>query len=190
MSSIPGQVEFATPLLGFAAYSGTGKTTLLLKLLPILKASGLRVGMVKHAHHDFEIDHPGKDSYELRAAGADEMLIAGGHQVAWIHERQAPMQEPTLEETLALLDPEILDLVLVEGFKAAAFPKIELHRPALGRPLIFPHDPHVVAIATDVPLQQQIDTPPRLGLNDPQQIAAFVMQFCGLGEPLDQGMRA
>jgi molybdopterin-guanine dinucleotide biosynthesis protein MobB len=190
MSTMPMPIQFPKPLLGFAAYSGTGKTTLLLQLLPLLKATGLRIGMVKHAHHDFEIDHPGKDSYELRSAGADEMLIAGRCRVAWVHECTRPTAEPTLSDTLALLDPRRLDLVLVEGFKQAPFPKIELHRPALGRPLIFPGDPHVVAIASDGPLERDTGTLPRLPLNDPQRIAAFVLEFSGLVDHLGQGMRA
>jgi molybdopterin-guanine dinucleotide biosynthesis protein MobB len=190
MSRIPPPIQFPRPLLGFAAYSGTGKTTLLLKLLPLLKDTGLRVGMVKHAHHDFEIDYPGKDSYELRAAGADEMLIAGRCRVAWVHECGDRPEEPTLADTLALLNPSRLDLVLVEGFKQAPFPKIELHRPALGLPLIFPRDSNVVAIACDAPPRQDPGALPLLDLNDPQRISAFVLQFCGFAHDGNQGLRA
>lgn len=178
--SNPSQIQFPKPMIGFAAYSGTGKTTLLLKLLPLLKQTGLRIGMVKHAHHDIEMDYPGKDSYELRKAGADEMLITGANRCAWIHECSDPSHEPTLEETLALLNPERLDLVLVEGFKAAAFPKIELHRPSLGKPLIHPSDPNIVAFACDDEANIPNQALPKLALNDPEAIATFIINYFGL----------
>lgn len=182
-------IQFPVPLIGFAAYSGTGKTTLLLKLLPLLKAAGLRIAVVKHAHHDFEMDHPGKDSHRLRTAGADEMLVAGRCRFAWIRECNENTAEPRLAETLAILDPARLDLVLVEGFKAEPFAKIELHRPSLGRPLMFPHDPHIVAIATDGgALAQDPGALPQLSINQPAGIAAFVLEFAGFGERLRPGM--
>jgi len=171
-------IEFPVPLVGFAAFSGTGKTTLLLKLLPLLKGAGLRIAVVKHAHHAFEMDQPGKDSYRLRTAGADEMLVAGRCRIGWIRECPDHQQEPGLTEVLSVLEPERLDLVLVEGFKGERFPKIELHRPAMGRPLFFPTDPSIVAIATDEgELAFDPGGLPHLSINDPAGIAEFVLQF-------------
>ena len=167
-------IDFPIPLLGFSAYSGTGKTTLLRKLLPLFKAEGLRVAVVKHAHHSFDIDHPGKDSYELRKAGADQMLVASRHRIAFVKETPARRAEPVLEETLALLVPDEVDLVLVEGFKQAAIQKIELHRPALGHPLLYPHDNLIIAIASDVPLQKKLSIP-LLDLNRPDDIVTFIL---------------
>lgn len=162
------------PILGVAAYSGTGKTTLLRKILPQLRGRGLRVGMIKHAHHSFDTDVPGKDSYELRKAGATQMLVASRHRWALVTET-GDASEPRLDELLPHLDHEQLDLILVEGFKAEAFPKIELHRPALGHPLLCTLDRTIIAIATDAPLS--ID--PRvavLDLNQPEQITDFILQ--------------
>ena len=168
-------IKFSLPLLGFCAYSGTGKTTLLTKLLPLLKQEGLRVGMVKHAHHRFDIDHPGKDSYELRKAGAEQMLVASRKRMALVRETGDRQDEPVLEDALAMLAPEDLDLVLVEGFKQADIAKIELHRPSLGKPLMYPDDPNIIAIASDEPLAipQQVIT--QLDLNDPVAIVRFIL---------------
>ncbi|MET0116941.1 MAG: molybdopterin-guanine dinucleotide biosynthesis protein MobB [Sedimenticola sp.] len=163
------------PVLGFAAYSGTGKTTLLKQLLPLLRGRGLRVGMIKHAHHDFDIDTPGKDSYELRKAGASEMLIASGKRWALMVDTDGE-GDPVLQEMLDRLDQSKLDLVLVEGFKHEAFPKIELHRPALGKPLIFPGDPDVIAVASDGELACTTELP-RLDINDIASIADFVVDW-------------
>lgn len=172
--------RFPVPLIGFAAYSGTGKTTLLLKLLPLLKAEGLRVGVVKHAHHSFDMDYPGKDSYRLRQAGADEMLVAGRCRFGLIRECREHQAEPTLAEALVLLDPTRLDLVLVEGFKRAAIPKIELHRSALGRPLLFPQDPNIIAIACDAgELAQPPLHIPRLSIDRIGDIARFILTRVG-----------
>ena len=176
-------IDFPVPLVGFAAYSGTGKTTLLLRLLPLLKRAGLRIAVVKHAHHAFEMDQPGKDSYRLRTAGADEMLVAGKCRIGWVRECPQNVGEPRLQDVLAVLDPDRLDLVLVEGFKAESFPKIELHRPSLGRPLLFPADPGIVAIATDRDgLALDPGGLPRLSIDDPAQIAGFVLKFIGRDE--------
>ncbi len=172
--------DFPIPLIGFAAFSGTGKTTLLLKLLPLLKQRGLRVGVVKHAHHTFEMDYPGKDSYRLREAGADEMLVAARCRFALIRECREHETEPRLTEALALVDPDRLDLILVEGFKLEPIPKIELHRTALGRPLLFPRDPNIIAIACDGGmLAQEPAHIPRLALDRADQICDFVMQYIG-----------
>ena len=159
-----GAIDFPVPLLGFAAYSGTGKTTLLLSLLPLLKQTGLRIAVVKHAHHAFEMDRPGKDSYRLRTAGADEMLVAGKCRIGWVRECPDHTEEPRLTDVLAVLDPERLDLVLVEGFKAGCFPT----------------DPGIVAIATDGgELACDPGSLPQLSINDPVGIADFVLRFIG-----------
>ena len=139
---------FNVPVLGFAAYSGTGKTTLLVQLIPLLKAQGIRVALIKHAHHDFDIDIPGKDSYELRKAGAAQVLVASDKRRALITEIE-PAAEPELNELVNQLDLDSADLVLVEGFRHLPFPKIELHRPSLNKGLIFPGDASVIAVASD-----------------------------------------
>jgi molybdopterin-guanine dinucleotide biosynthesis protein MobB len=167
---------FPIPVVGFAAYSGTGKTTLLLDLLPLLSASGLRVAVVKHAHHSFEPDQQGKDSYRLRKAGADQMVVASRHRMAWIAEFGEERDEPRLTEALAALDPSLLDLVLVEGFKHEAFPKIELHRAAVGKPLLFPTDPSIVAVATDDAPPTGLCALPHLSINDPHGIRDFILE--------------
>lgn len=164
------------PLLGFAAISGTGKTTLLVQILPLLKKRGIRVGMIKHAHHRFDIDKPGKDSYKLRQAGAEQMLIASRHRWALMVETPQQQQaDPQLNELLLHLDQDAVDLILVEGFKQVRFPKIELHRPALGHELLFPNDAAIIAIATDAPLAKSTALP-LLDLNDPAEITDFIEQ--------------
>jgi molybdopterin-guanine dinucleotide biosynthesis protein MobB len=161
----------AKPVLGFAAFSGTGKTTLLEKLIPQLLEQGIRIAMVKHAHHAFEIDKPGKDSYRLRKAGAQQMLIASSQRLALITENATP-QEPRLDTLIGRLDLETVDLILVEGFKHVPFPKIELHREALGKTLLHPEDPAIIAIACDHPLDAGIL--PVLDINHTQAIATFI----------------
>jgi molybdopterin-guanine dinucleotide biosynthesis protein B len=163
-----------TPLLGFAAFSGTGKTTLLKQVIPLLAARGLRAGLVKHSHHAFEIDYPGKDSYELRRAGANPVMLSSSHRRAIVTEHPIP-QEPSLNSELAYFDPSGLDLILVEGFKHERFPKIELHRPSLGKPLLFPEDASIIAIATDA---EPAVAPaiPRLDINNPEQIVRFIVE--------------
>jgi len=167
--------EYDCPLLGFVAYSGTGKTTLLRQLIPLLKSRALNVALIKHAHHRFDIDIPGKDSYELRKAGADQVLVASQQRWAMITETPAQKDDPRLADMITHLDRATLDLILVEGFKHVAFPKLELHRPALGHPLLFPDDPDILAIATDAPLAQKT-TLPVLDLNRPEAIADFIDQ--------------
>lgn len=142
-------IDYPIPVLGFCAYSGTGKTTLLKSLLPRLREKGLRIGIIKHTHHDFDIDHPGKDSYELRHAGAASMLIASSHRSALIEEHPKGQADPTLHQALQSLDHTRLDAVLVEGFKQARFPKIELIRKDSGRPPQYPQDSDIIAVATD-----------------------------------------
>ncbi|GAB4348413.1 MAG: hypothetical protein Kow006_09090 [Gammaproteobacteria bacterium] len=163
------------PVLGIAAYSGTGKTTLLTKVIPLLRERGVRVAVIKHAHHKLEIDTPGKDSYELRRAGAHQMLVASRHM--WALMKETPGQEePELDELVQKLELDQIDLVLVEGFKQGRFPKIELHRPATGRPLIFPDDASIIAVATDDELALPTELP-ILDMNRPAEIADFVCQF-------------
>lgn len=174
------RIEYPVPLIGFAAFSGTGKTTLLARLLPALKTHGLRVAVVKHAHHSFDIDHPGKDSHTLRLAGADRVLVASRHRMALIVEHPGRRDDVYLADALAMLDPAGLDLVVVEGFKHEAFPKIELHRPALGKPLLYPDDTTIVAIATDEEPPPSSHGIPHLPLNGPGDIAAFVITHLSL----------
>lgn len=169
-------INYPLPLVGFCAFSGTGKTTLLTHLLPLLKNRGLRVGVVKHAHHRFDIDYPGKDSYELRLAGASQMLVASRKRMAWVKETQENHPEPVLEEALLALETEHLDLVLVEGFKQAAIPKIELYRASLGKPLMYPSMSDIIAIATDTPLADKNISLPLLNLNHPVEIAEFIIE--------------
>lgn len=161
------------PILGFAAASGTGKTTLLTQLIPLLKQQGLRVGLIKHSHHSFDIDHPGKDSYRLRMAGASPVMLVSKYRYAIISEFETP-QEPSLDQQLKVLDQSGLDLILVEGFKAEKFPKIELHRPSLQRPLLFPNDPNIIAIASDSPIDAP-DPLVKLDLNRPELIARYIL---------------
>ena len=135
-------------LLGLAGYSNSGKTTLLENLIPLLTAHGLRIAVIKHAHHDFEIDKPGKDSYRHRKAGASQVLIASAQRWVLMHEL-AHEAEPALAELCARLSP--CDLVLVEGYKHAAIPKLEIYRHASGHPYLHPSDPHILAVVTDNP---------------------------------------
>lgn len=169
------------PIIGFAAWSGTGKTTLLKELLPMLGRRGLRVGIVKHAHHSFELDHPGKDSYELRKSGAAQTLIASRARWALMVE-QPREREPRLDEVLLELDQAALDLILVEGFKDEPFPKIELHRPSMRRPLFFPEDDAIIAVAADAPLGSACDLP-LLDLNQPDAIATFIVDHVAAESP-------
>ena len=162
------------PVLGFAAFSGTGKTSLLETLLPMLQERNLRVGIIKHSHHDFEIDQVGKDSFRLRKAGAQQMLIASGFRTVVIEE-QHPPQEPRLETLLLKLDRSKLDLILVEGFRHERFPKIELHRRAQGKPFLHHQDSSIIAFASDAP--RAGTALPQLDLNQPHQILSFILDF-------------
>ncbi len=175
------QYEF--PVMGLCAYSGSGKTTLLEKLIPLFNARGLNVAVIKHAHHSFDIDYPEKDSYRIRKAGAQQILISSRKRWALIHENTSEKTELSLHEALMRINPEPIDFVMVEGFKAAPIPKIEIHRPALGKPLLAVDDPCVIAIATDEPMQIQI-TLPVLDLDDTGQIAKFIEQRLHSGNKL------
>jgi molybdopterin-guanine dinucleotide biosynthesis protein B len=159
-------------VLGLTGWSGSGKTTLLTAMLPLFMAAGLRVSTIKHVHHAFDLDQPGKDSWRHRQAGAHEVMIASGARWAMLHEL-AGGAEPSLSELLARLAP--VDLVLVEGFKANPHPKIEVHRPSLGVPPIWPGRDDVVAVACDTP-PARCDRP-LLPLNDPAGVVAWARQF-------------
>ncbi|MDX1573390.1 MAG: molybdenum cofactor guanylyltransferase MobA [Methylophaga sp.] len=175
-------VNCPLPMLGISAFSGTGKTTLLTKLLPQLRAKGLRVAVIKHAHHRFDIDKPGKDSYQIREAGASQVVVASKNLLALMQTPLAQREEPQLAECLARLDYDALDLVLVEGFKQTNFAKLELHRPSLGKPLLADEDPHIIALATDAPVNINRDLTV-LDLNDVGKIAEFIEEFCQQAQP-------
>jgi len=159
---------------GFAGWSGSGKTTLIEALIPMLRARGLVVSLVKHAHHQFDVDHPGKDSYRHRHAGCQEVLVTSSARWALMHELRGAA-EMSLDEALHLLAP--CDLALVEGFKRAPIPKMEVYREVNGKRLLHPADPYIVALASDVELQSGL---PRFDLSDYKGIADFVIRFCEL----------
>jgi molybdopterin-guanine dinucleotide biosynthesis protein B len=156
-------------ILGFAGYSGSGKTTLLEKIIPLLKRRGLTVSVIKHAHHDFDIDRPGKDSFRQREAGAHEVLIASSQRWALMHELRQEA-EPTLDELCARLSD--CDLVLVEGYKLSAIPKLEVYRQATGHPPLYPDDPHIIAVVTDNSVKLPL---PTLDINAPAQVADYIL---------------
>lgn len=162
-------------IFGLAGWSGSGKTTLMVKLLPELIGRGLSVSTMKHAHHAFDIDRPGKDSYEHRAAGATEVMVASANRWALMHEhRGAP--EPGAAELIRHMAP--VDLLLIEGFKREAHDKLEIYRKANGKPMLHPEDPRIVAVASDVPLPDV--RLPVLPLDDVPAIADFILTHCGL----------
>ncbi|TMX38539.1 bifunctional molybdopterin-guanine dinucleotide biosynthesis adaptor protein MobB/molybdopterin molybdotransferase MoeA [Vibrio sp. Hep-1b-8] len=165
------------PILGFAAYSGTGKTTLLEALLPKLTTTGLRIGMLKHAHHNFDVDKEGKDSYRLRKAGASQMLISSRNRYALMTE--TPEEESQFQYLLTRFDTDKLDIILVEGCKNIAFPKIELHREVVGKPWLYPNDTNIIAIASDTPVKDS--ELPQMDINDLDAIAQFVIQYAQNG---------
>jgi molybdopterin-guanine dinucleotide biosynthesis protein B len=163
-------------VFGIAGYSGSGKTTLLEKLIPQFTGRGLRVAVIKHAHHGFDIDRPGKDSYRHREAGASEVLLSCNDRWALMHERRDG-SDVTLDELLARLAP--CDLVLVEGFKQEPIPKLEVYRPENGKPPLFPERSDIVAVASDAEVATSL---PRLALDDVAAIADFVMNTLQLQE--------
>jgi molybdopterin-guanine dinucleotide biosynthesis protein MobB len=171
------------PVLGFVGSSGSGKTTLLEQVVGALTEAGVRLAVVKHAKPGFDIDrNPGKDSYRLRAAGADQLLVASRDRWALMAQQPDPLHEPALHEMLGHLDARLLDGVLVEGFAHDRYPKIEVYRPAQGRlPQCWPHDSSVIAVASDVALE----TAPAawLDLNDAIAVARFAARQLGLSEP-------
>jgi molybdopterin-guanine dinucleotide biosynthesis protein B len=161
-------------VIGFAGYSGSGKTTLVECLIPALKLRGLRVSVLKHAHHDFDIDHPGKDTWRHRQAGAFEVLVASSRRLALMREYEQPAQ-PNVHHLLAQLW-EGVDWVLVEGFKASNLLKIEVWRAEAGQPARYPDDDFIVAVATDSPARLPAETlRPVLPLNDPDAVAQWLV---------------
>src|SRR5215210_4784330 len=156
-------------IFGFAGWSGSGKTTLIEKLIPRFVARGLRVSLIKHAHHTFDVDQPGKDSYRHRHAGASEVLVTSSRRWVLMHELRGS-QEPSLEEHVKRLSP--CDLLLVEGFKFAPIPKLEIWRAQTGEALLHPHDPHIVAVASDAQVETKL---PLLDLNDVPGVAGFIL---------------
>ncbi len=162
-------------IFGFAGWSGSGKTTLIEKLIPLFVARGLKVSLIKHAHHAFDVDQPGKDSYRHRHAGCGEVLVSSSRRWALVHElRGAP--EPGFAELLERLSP--CDLVLIEGFKRERVPKLEVYRAATGEPLLHPQDGDIVAIAADRRLDTKL---PQFDLDDAPGIADFVVRHVGIG---------
>lgn len=177
------QINASLPLLGFAAWSGTGKTTLLEAMLPKLVERGIRVGVIKHAHHNFDVDKEGKDSYRLRKAGAAQMLISSRYRRALVTE--TPDEEANLPHLITQLDQTELDLILVEGFKKLDFPKIELHREEIGKPWLHPDDKNIIAVAANVPAKTEL---PQLDINDLDQLTDFVVAFAKKDqEPTEAG---
>lgn len=157
-------------IFGITGYSGSGKTTLIEKLIPLFTARGLRVSLIKHAHHRFDVDQPGKDSYRHRHAGCSEVLVTSSRRWALMHElRGAP--EPTLQDLIGHLSP--CDLLLIEGFKREPLPKLEVYRSMVGESPLFPQEPHIVAVASD----RHVDTTlPQFNLDDVTSIAAFTVR--------------
>lgn len=172
------------PVMGFVAPSGTGKTQLLKALIARLKSKGFTIAVIKHSHHDFEIDKPGKDSYELRMSGTAQMLIASKYRWAIISENENPEHAVTLNTLIKQLDQTILDIILVEGFTCECFPKIEVYRfdrlssKPEQKPL-FLSDPDIVAVATDEPLVAR-DGITLLDINNIQQISTFIIDYFSL----------
>lgn len=161
-------------VFGFAGWSGSGKTTLIEKLIPRFAMRGLRVSLIKHAHHTFDVDHPGKDSYRHRHAGAGEVLVTSSRRWVLMHELRGT-QEPTFEEQVKHLSP--CDLLIVEGFKHAPIPKLEVWRAATGEGLLHPQDPHIVAVASDAKVETKL---PLLDLDDDAGIAEFIVKHLKL----------
>ena len=156
-------------VFGFAGWSGSGKTTLIEQLIPRFVQQGLRVSLIKHAHHTFDVDHPGKDSHRHRQAGASEILVTSSRRWVLMHELRGAA-EPGLDGQLERLSP--CDLVIVEGFKRAPIPKLEVWRRATGEPLLHPNDPRIVAVASDAKVDPRL---PVLDLNDDAAIASFIL---------------
>jgi molybdopterin-guanine dinucleotide biosynthesis protein B len=160
-------------IFGFAGWSGSGKTTLIEKLIPHFNARGMSVSMIKRAHHNFDVDVPGKDSWRHRQAGCQEVLVSSANRWALMHElRGAP--ELTLEESIARMSP--CDLLLVEGNKHSPLPKLEVWREANGKPLLHPSDPYIVGIASDAARDAAMAPLPRFGLEEVPAIADFILQ--------------
>lgn len=181
--------EPVIPAIGFVGSSGSGKTTLIERLVPLLVLAGRRVGMLKHAQRDFDVDRPGKDSFRARAAGATQVLVASHRRWALMAEEPSPENEPSLARLLARFTPGQIDVVLVEGFAHEAYPKIEVYRPSHGAPpKCWPDDPDVVALAADAPVAARSSVP-QLNLNHPPDVAAFILALPDLHRPPDVAPR-
>jgi molybdopterin-guanine dinucleotide biosynthesis protein B len=161
-------------IFGIAGYSGSGKTTLIEKLIPLFTGDGLRVSLIKHAHHRFDIDHPGKDSYRHRNAGCSEVMVTSKQRWALMHELRGE-PEPTMEEMIKLIAP--CDLLLIEGYKREPLDKLEVYRSTLGEPLLFPQDPRIIAIAGDQRVGAEL---PQFNVDDVPAIAGFIRRHVGL----------
>lgn len=170
------KVTSSVPLIGFAAFSGTGKTTLLRQLIPLLKSQGITLAVIKHAHHNFDIDIPGKDSYEIRQAGAQQVLISSSRLMALMETQADELETPCLADLIPRLDSTNLDLILVEGFKHEAIAKIELHRPSTNKPFLYPEDDNIIAIASDEAIEHDKKLI-QLDLNDINAIADYIQFF-------------
>jgi molybdopterin-guanine dinucleotide biosynthesis adapter protein len=158
-------------IIGLAGWSGSGKTTLLAKVIPNIVARGLKVSTLKHAHHAFDVDKPGKDSHTHRMAGATEVLVSSANRWALVHELRGATEVP-LEALLDKLSP--VDLVLVEGYKREPHPKLEIYRASLGKPLMHPDDPAIIGIASDQPLPAA--RIPVIDLDDVEQVTEFLIR--------------
>ena len=169
-------INHAIPVLGFAAFSGTGKTTLLEQLIPLLKQAGIRVALIKHAHHDVDVDTPGKDTWRLRHAGANPVLLATRKRWALMGEEEDDYEDPQLARIVTQLNPAIFNLILVEGFKHEAIQKIELHRQTLNKPYIYPEDPLIIALAHDSTHIEKLNIP-QLDLNKADGFVTFIQQW-------------
>ncbi len=161
-------------IFGIAGYSGSGKTTLIEKLIPLFTGVGLRVSLIKHAHHSFDIDHPGKDSYRHRHAGCSEVLVTSKQRWALMHELRGE-REPMLEEMIRIIAP--CDLLLIEGYKREPLDKLEVYRSTLGEGLLFPQDPRIIAIAGDQRVAAEL---PQFSIDDVPEIATFIRRHVGL----------
>ncbi len=169
-------------IFGLAGWSGSGKTTLVVQVLPLIIEHGITVSTMKHTHHGFDLDRPGKDSHNHRQAGAEEVMLTSSARWALLHELNGE-PELSIEELLQHMTP--VDLVLIEGFKSYPHPKIEVHRPSLGKPLLATNDPSVVAVASDECLE--IDRVPVIDLNDVQSVADFIVDYVGLSPEIRNG---
>jgi molybdopterin-guanine dinucleotide biosynthesis adapter protein len=168
-------------VFGFAGWSGSGKTTLVKSVIPALIARGFKVSTIKHTHHNFDIDRPGKDSFEHRAAGAQEVVITGAARWALLHENRGEA-EPSIQDMLARMAP--VDIVLIEGFKSYPHPKLEVYRPEVGKPLLSPDDDSIIAVASTASLDVTV---PQLPLDDIDAVVDFIIEFCDLVEERRNG---
>jgi molybdopterin-guanine dinucleotide biosynthesis protein B len=174
MRGVRGVAKRGMKVFGFAGWSGSGKTTLIEQLIPRFTGRGLAVSLIKHAHHSFDVDQPGKDSYRHREAGCKEVLVSSDRRWVLMRELRGE-QEPSLEQLIERVSP--CDLLLIEGYKSYALPKLEIWRKDNAKPLLHPEDRHIVAIAADTPQETRL---PQFDLGDYDGVADFVLDFNGL----------